>query len=646
MEGRLFKPLFAIDRKHPLSEIHNPNLQSQGPGGGGSGGDMRSTTTFILLAILLFFGYQYFFSPKQHETSHQPAQSEPQTERAQNATPAAAPAEPNTQAAKAGKTTAKAAQPAISAPGETETTVENELYKIVLSNRGGEILHWYLKKYNDANGKPLDMVQPEMAKKFGYPLSFFSYDEGLTKQLRQALYQVSVSGGQHAANGTLLAPASITFRYSEDGLDAVKTISFDSSYVISVNAEVKRDGSQVRALISWPAGLGDMDEFVGSSLARTITFASASGKFAWAIDGKDDSTKASKVSDHATFTEPYNYAAVTDLYFAATFMPANPENTTVVTLHNSVQLPTSPGQTNGKTKSADVLGMAMGSTSGADQLRLFAGPKETDVLSSIHSIGPDGKPDGPSLSPLIQFGWFSIIAKPLYLAVRWLRDLLGPGINNWGWAIVIVGIVLNLLTLPTRIMMTKSSLKMARIQPKVDALKRKYAHLKFNDPKKGEMNAEMMGLYKSEGVSMYGGCLPMLIQMPLLYAIYEVLENAIELRQAHWYWVPDLSGPDPLYILPILYIFTMFLVQYISPSPGMDASQRRMMAFVMPIMFGFFMLHFPSGLSLYWMVGNVISLVIQIWINHSSLGKELHAIAARRAAKKKGSIAQRPLVRR
>lgn len=632
-----------------MPEIHNPNLQSQGPGGG-SGGDMRSTMAFIVLAILLFFGYQYFFTPKQHETP-QPAQSQTQPEQTQKApSAAAAPAQTNARAAKASKPAAAAAQPAIAARSETETTVENELYKIVLSNRGGQILHWYLKKYNDANGKPLDIVQPEMAKKFGYPLSFFTYDESLTKQLDQALYQVSVSGGQHAANGSLLAPASITFRYAENGLDAVKTISFDTSYVISVSAEVKRDGSPVRSLISWPAGLGDMDEFagssLGSSLARTITFASASAKFAWAIDGKDDSLKMSKVSNHATFTEPYNYAAVTDLYFAAAFMPADPQNTTVVTLHNSVQLPTSPGQTNGKTKSADVLGMAMGSTTGADHLRLFAGPKETDVLASIHSMTAEGKPDGPSLSPLIQFGWFSIIAKPLYIWVRWLRNLLGPGINNWGWAIVIVGIILNMVTLPTRIMMTKSSLKMARIQPKVDALKRKYANLKFNDPKKTEMNAEMMRLYKTEGVSMYGGCLPMLIQLPLLYAIYEVLENAIELRQAHWYWVPDLSGPDPLYILPILYIFTMFLVQYISPSPGMDASQRRMMAFVMPIMFGFFMLHFPAGLSLYWMVGNLISLVIQIWINNSSLGKELHEIAARRAAKKKGSIAQRPLARR
>ncbi len=624
-----------------MPEIHNPNLQSQGPGGGGSGGDMRTTMIFMLLVIVLFFGYESFFKPKS------PAPTPPeQTQQVQPAPKAAAPAtQPGVSAPSAAQTaTRKTTAPAITAASQSYTTVENELYRIVLSNRGGQIEHWYLKKYNNDTGKPLDMIQPEIARQFGFPLAFFTYDEGLAKELNQALYQVSVSGAQHGGNGALLAPASITFHYSANGVDAVKTVHFDSSYVISVDAHVTRDGSPVRALISWPGGLGDMQEFVNTSLARTITFASASQKFAWAIDGKDDSTKASKVSDGATLAEPYNYAAVTDLYFAAAFLPDEPKNATVVTLHHAVDLPTNPGQANSKTKKADVIGMAMGSTTGVNRIRLFAGPKDTDVLSSIRAMGADGKPNGPTLEQLIQFGWFSIIAKPLYLAVKYLRHLLGTGIYNWGWAIVIVGIVLNLLTLPSRLMMMKSSLNMARIQPKVDALKRKYANLKFNDPKKAEMNTEMMHLYKTEGVSMYGGCLPMLIQMPLLYAIYEVLENAIELRQAHWYWLPDLSAPDPLYILPILIILTMFLVQYITPSPGMDASQRRMMAFFMPVMFGFFMLHFPSGLALYWVVGNFISLAIQIWINKSKMGQELHAIAARRAAKKAGG--PRSLARR
>jgi YidC/Oxa1 family membrane protein insertase len=192
--------------------------------------------------------------------------------------------------------------------------------------------------------------------------------------------------------------------------------------------------------------------------------------------------------------------------------------------------------------------------------------------------------------------------------------------------------------LPTRIWTMKSSLKMMRIQPKVESLKRRYAHLKPTDPKRAEMNAEMMQLYKTEGVNMYGGCLPLLLQMPLFLAYYRVLLNAVELRQAQWFWLKDLSMPDPLHILPILIVLTMFLVQFITPSPGMDPMQRRMMAIMMPAIMGFTLWHFASGLALYWVTGNIINLVIQVAINRSRIGKEMHEIAARRAQKKEKVI--------
>jgi YidC/Oxa1 family membrane protein insertase len=178
---------------------------------------------------------------------------------------------------------------------------------------------------------------------------------------------------------------------------------------------------------------------------------------------------------------------------------------------------------------------------------------------------------------------------------------------------------------------------MMRIQPKVDAIKKRYANLKMNDPKRTEMNTEMMALYKTEGVNMYGSCLPMLLQMPLFFAYYRMLLNAVELRQAHWLWLPDLSQPDPTHILPILIIVTMFLTQYITPSPGMDPAQRRMMAFMMPLIFGFMLWHYASGLALYWCTSNILYLAMQIGINRSHWGKEMHAIAARRALKKTGA---------
>jgi len=479
------------------------------------------------------------------------------------------------------------------------------------------------------------MVQPQAAARFGQPLSFFTYEPALTEQLNQALYQVIVTGAQPTITGHVDVPATsaLTFHYAANGLDVVKTIRFDASYVVTVEAEVTRNGAPVRALVAWPSGLGDMEEFLPSSLTRSSIRTSALSQFDWSLNGKQDTEAVAKVSNNATLDLPYSYAAVTDLYFVSAFLPDTPERTTLVTLHNAIDLPGDLSDPNSPKKPAHVLGLAVGDTSGITRLRLYAGPKAMDALSSIHVTGADGKPTGPTLEPLIQFGWLTIIAKPLYLGLRYLVE---HGVNNWGWSIIIITVIFNLLMLPTRYMMLKSSLKMMRIQPKIEAIKQRYKNVKATDPKRTEMNSEMMELYKVEGVNMYGSCLPMLVQMPLFFAYFRVLQNTVELRQAHWFWLTDLSMPDPVHFLPILIIITMFLTQYITPSPGMDASQRRMMAIMMPVMFGFMLWHYASGLALYWGTGNVINLAIQFGINQSHVGKEMHAIAAKRAAKKAG----------
>jgi YidC/Oxa1 family membrane protein insertase len=622
-----------------LAEIRNPNLQTQGTGGsGGGGGDMRSMMTLTLLALVVLVGFQYFNKPKT-ETPTTATQNQQQAQTAQPAQPAS-PGQPAQAQLAQGAVQAPAAVPAITAAVETETTVENEKIKIVFTNRGAQVKHWILKAYTDTAGKPLDLVQPQAAARFGQPLSLYTYEPALTSQLNQALYQVTASGAQPSATGHALAPETnaLTFHYAENGLDAVKTFRFDTGYVVTVESEVKRNGSPVRALVEWPSGLGDMEEFLPTSLTRSSVRTSTLSQFAWSLDGKQDSQAVAKVSNNATLDQPYSYAAIADLYFAAAFLPDAPERTTVVTLHNTIDLPGDLSNPSSEKKPAHVIGMAMGDTSGFTRLRLYAGPKALDTLAAIHATGPDGKPNGQSLEPLIQFGWLTIIAKPLYLALRFNHNLLGSGIDNWGWAIIIFTVLFNLLMLPTRFYMMKSSLKMMRIQPKVEALKKRYAHLKMNDPKRAEMNTEMMALYKTEGVNMYGGCLPMLVQMPLFFAYFRVLQNTVELRQAHWFWLTDLSAPDPIHILPILIILSMFLTQYITPSPGMDPAQRRMMAFMMPVMFGFMLWQYASGLALYWGTGNLINLAMQLGINQSSIGKEMHAIQAKRAAKKGGNI--------
>jgi YidC/Oxa1 family membrane protein insertase len=610
-----------------LPEIQNPNLQSQGSGGGG--GDMRSTMAFMLLAMAAIFGYQYFFAkPKPDQQPPAQTQSQPAAPNA-SAAPAAPGQAPNAAAQ------APSATPQVSAPLETYTTVENEFYKIVFTNRGAQVKNWILKKYFDSAGKPLDLVQPQAAARFGLPLALYTYEPALTTQLNDALYQVSYGGAQPSATGQLLAPATITFHYSANGIDAVKTFSFGTNYVVNVETEVKRNGAPVRTLVEWPSGLGDMEELHQTSMLRgqmpTPSF------FAWSIGDRPDVLAAAKVSGNNTLEASYQYAAVMDLYFAAAFLPEVPDSTTVVTLHNSIELSADPSDQNSRKSSVDVVGLAVGNTSGDTRLRLFAGPKETELLKSIHAIGADGKPDGPGLESLIQFGsWLGVIAKPLYYALRFLRNFIGAGAYSWGWAIILFTAVFNIAFIPLRFMMMKSSLKMMRIQPKVDAIRKRYSNLKMNDPKKNEMNTEVMALYKEEGVNMYGSCLPMLPQLPLFYGFFRVLYNAVELRQSHWFWLPDLSQPDPTHILPLLIIVSMFLTQYITPSPGMDPMQRRMMAFIMPIFMGSFLWHYASGLALYWATGNVLNLALQLFINQSTYGKEMHAIAARRAAKKAG----------
>jgi YidC/Oxa1 family membrane protein insertase len=604
-----------------LPEIQNPNLQGSSPGGGG-GGDMRSSMIFMLLLLMVFFGYQYFFN--------KPAPPGPQTQTEQQAAPPEQPAFAPGAAQSAGAnpgTTQPAATPTITAQLETTLTVENELYRIVLSNNGAQVKHWILKKYLDNSGKPLDLVQAEASERFGQPLALFTYEPALTTELNKALYQVTVDGAQPTATGQLLAPATVTYHYAANGLDVVKTLRFDASYVVSLEAKVTRNGAPVRALVEWPAGLGDMEEFRQSGLraqVRTQSF------FAWSIEGKQDSQAAAKVSGGNTLNFPYQYASVMDLYFSAAFLPDSPEDTTLVTLHNSIDLPSNLSDPSSRKTPADVLGLAVGSASGDTRLRIFAGPKATDVLESIHTMGSDGKPDGPSLESLIQFGWMTVVAKPLYLL---LRFMVNHGIGNWGWAIILSTVIFNLALLPTRITMTKSSLKMMRLQPKVNAIKNRYKNLKATDPRRAEMNQEMMDLYKTEGVNMYGNCLPMLVPLVLLWPYFRVLEYTVELRQAHWLWLPDLSQPDPTHVLPILIIVTMFFTQYITPSPGMDPAQRRMMAFMMPVVFGFMLWHYASGLALYWGTGNLIMLTMQIFINRSHWGKEMHEMAARRNRK-------------
>lgn len=205
-----------------------------------------------------------------------------------------------------------------------------------------------------------------------------------------------------------------------------------------------------------------------------------------------------------------------------------------------------------------------------------------------------------------------LISSPLLFSLHWVYVHL---VHNWGWAIVVLTIILNLFLAPMRIKAMRSMAKMKRLQPQMDAIKEKYKSYKLTDPRRQEMHAELMELQREEGISMFSGCLPLLIQWPLLIAFYRMLAHAAELHQAHWLWLPDLSAPDPYYILPILFVLSMLLTQLFSPTPGMDRKQQQTMAIVMALMFGAMAWKYSAALALYWTCSNILSLLFQFAAN-------------------------------
>ena len=257
-----------------------------------------------------------------------------------------------------------------------------------------------------------------------------------------------------------------------------------------------------------------------------------------------------------------------------------------------------------------------------------------DVISDIRaystpaSISP--QPNGPTLEKLVDFGTFSFFAKPLFLWLRWTYE---HWTGNYGWAILVVTLIINVALLPLRISTIKSAMRMQKLQPQVTAINDKYKRYKLTDPRQADKNRELQELYKREGVNPLGGCLPNLLQLPFLWAFYTMLASAIELRHAGWLWIHDLSSPS--HVLTILFVVSMFLMQQITPQAGMDPAQQKMMQFTMPLLLGFFTWKLSAGLSLYWAAGNIVGIVQQLAFNKTKFGQEMRAHLQKRALKKR-----------
>jgi YidC/Oxa1 family membrane protein insertase len=250
--------------------------------------------------------------------------------------------------------------------------------------------------------------------------------------------------------------------------------------------------------------------------------------------------------------------------------------------------------------------IAPGATASVD-VPVFIGPQETEILEKV----------APGLKLAVDYGWLYVLAAPLFYVLKWIHGVVG----NWGWAIIILTIMIKLIFYPLNAKAGRSMAQMKVLGPKMEKLKQLYG----DDRQK--LNTAMMELYKTEKINPLGGCLPILVQIPVFIALYWVLLASIELRHAPWLgWIQDLSAPDPYFILPVIYAVSMFVQTKLNPQPA-DPVQAKVML-MMPIVFSVFFLFFPAGLVLYWVVQNLLT-ILQQWYINKTLAAETKAKARR-----------------
>jgi YidC/Oxa1 family membrane protein insertase len=342
---------------------------------------------------------------------------------------------------------------------------------------------------------------------------------------------------------------------------------------------LKKDGKNIPHSVVWQGGFGD----------QSIEQDPAKKNAVYQVDASFKRVALRSIKDPQDFTSPRS--GVEDQYFLAMFLlPDNPAPVKV-----RKQEYTGPDA-----KPVPTLLVATAAPEGKP-IRVYIGPKQRDWLNKAD----------PQLGAALDYGYFEFIARPLVFALLWIHKYVG----NFGWSIILLTIALNLVLFPLRLKQQVSMLKMQKIQPQMRRLQDQYKKLKANDPKRAQVQTEMMGLYKEHGVNPMGGCLPLLLQMPLLFGFYSALSYSIELRRAPWiFWIKDLSHYDPYYVIPILMAVAMIVQQKLTPTANVDPAQAKMMM-IMPLMFTFMFLFYASGTGLYWLTSNVIGIGQQVFIN-------------------------------
>ena len=556
-----------------------------------------------LLSMLVILLWVKFFAPKPPVVTPQPkpAISAPQT-------PATAPAgtststpmptsAPTQNSSKGTTTTAPVTVAAKSESNERTVVVQNALYRVEFSNRGGVVKSWQLLKYMDDN-KPqrvLDVVHPEAAQQTGgWPLSVVLDNPELEKAANNGLYQVSPGSG----DGTLTAPADLEFSWSDGHLEIIKHFHFEHSYVMHADVTAKLDGKPITAGLGWLGGFGDLTVTNPAPVETVSTYYSESGKITnFPYKKLEDIDKWGP----GVWQGGKDFTGIEDRYFTAAFLPAN--GAAPGTLQTRYWKAYHPAMVNGVPTPEPVPEVATATGLQNLALRVYVGPKDYDDLKHMN----------PPLHGLVNFGWLEFIADPLFHALKWLHNY----IPNWGWAIVVLTLVINMLLFPLRISSYKTTLKMQRVGPEIKSIQDRYKKYKMNDPRKAEMNKEVMAVYSREGINPVGGCFQMFLQMPIWFGLNNALRFAIEMRHARWFgWITDLSARDPYYVLPVMMGLSMYLVSKMTPMTSTDPQQQMMMKIMPVTMAGIFMISpISSGLAVYILTSSIVGIGQQWYLN-------------------------------
>jgi YidC/Oxa1 family membrane protein insertase len=556
----------------------------------------------ILVASLLSFGviilWARFFGPKPQvppPQANRPALTAPATPG-----PATSPSANTSQAAAAPASVAPAKPVNVavrSASQERTIVVENSLYRVEISNRGAVVKSWQLKNYKD-DAKPqrvLDVVHPDASQQTGgWPFALVLDDEQLQNAANAGLYQIASDGFN------VHAPVDVELTWSDGRLEVTKHFHFDHTYVVRVETSVKFNGNPIKAGLGWLGGFGDLTVTNPAPVETVTTYYSEGGKITNFAHKK---LEALDKWGPGLWQGGKDFVGIEDRYFTAAFLPPNgaaPGTLETRYWKASRTVKAADGQ-----ESLEPVPQAAAAASTQPlALRVYVGPKDYDDLKKMN----------PPLHGLISFGWLEFIAEPLFHGLKWLHTY----IPNWGWAIVVLTLIINMLLFPLRISSYKTTLKMQRVAPEIKAIQEKYKKYSMRDPRKAEMNKEVMAIYSREGINPVGGCFQMFLQMPVWFGLNTALRYAIEMRHATWLWVTDLSAKDPYYILPVLMGLSMYLVSKMTPMTATDPQQQAMMK-IMPItMAAIFMISpISSGLAVYILTSSVVGIAQQWYLNRT-----------------------------